>query len=61
MKVLAILMVLVLIALQIALFYVVVPFILMQVLLLFGIKVGFWLCFGIMLVFYLLVSAVKRV
>lgn len=46
--------------LNIALYYVVVPFILLKVLALFGISISFWLSLGIVFLVYILAGILKR-
>jgi len=45
--------------LKVALYLVIIPFIVWKLLLLCGVGIGFWLTFGIVLVFYLLVRMLK--
>lgn len=60
MKGLAILSFLVLFLIQIAVLYVAVPYVLMQVLIFLGVDISFWLCVGICWLVYFFVNFFKR-
>lgn len=57
--VLSILLLVLIIILSIAFFWVLVPFVLMKVLAVFGVMVSFWMALGIMLLVYVLVALIK--
>jgi hypothetical protein len=59
MKLLAVLTVFLLLMLQLGFMYLLIPFILMKVLAVFGVAISFFLCVGIMFLIYFVIGLLK--
>jgi hypothetical protein len=57
---LAVLITILVLALQFSVYYILLPFILMKVLALFGVTAGFWMCVLIMWGIYILIGLMKQ-